>query len=370
MFGSGHGHGVGMSQYGSCGRALAGQSYDQILASYYRNTLLQRHSHDPTVRVLLGERDLDGCQDVYVYPQATMRNQATGGTVPLGPGAYRVRYLANGGLYRLVNLSTGDPIGSYRGPLRFESAPGGTLGYGGRHYRGSLIVVRSYAKLLLINRLPMELYVRGVLPNEMLPFWPAEALKSQAVVARSYALSTRRSDHFDCYADRRDQIYCGASSETPTTNEAASETALIYAVYDDKPIQALFHSSGAGCTEDASYVFNARPYLRAIEDVDPEGRPFEADARLNCPWTKWSGSIDPNASPHLNVGTITTLKVSARSPSGRATKVEVAGTQGKALISGEYNIRYKLKPTGLHLADGSHYPPGALPSTRISFFTV
>jgi len=216
----------------------------------------------------------------------------------------------------------------------------------------------------------MELYVRGVLPNEMLPFWPLEALKSQAVVARSYALSVHRSDDFNCFADTRDQIYGGAFCETPTTNEAVSVAVLTCALYDGRPIQALFHSSSAGCTEDASYVFNARPYLKALIDVDPEGRRFEASVGLNCPWTNWSGSIDPNGSPQLRIGTLTSVKVVARSPSGRATKAEVTGTQGRAAISGEYSIRYDLKSAGLRLANGSLHPPGPLPSAHVSFFNA
>jgi hypothetical protein len=152
--------------------------------------------------VLLGERDLGDGQDVVVPPvgETVLRDLGTGGAAKLSPGTYRVNYLSNGGLYKLVNLSSDSPVGIYREPIQFEPEGGGTLGYGGRRYRGVLRVLRSRSKLLLINHLPAELYVRGVLPNEMLPFWPLEALKCQAIVTRSYALSVRRSSHFDCYA--------------------------------------------------------------------------------------------------------------------------------------------------------------------------
>jgi stage II sporulation protein D len=60
--------------------------------------------------------------------------------------------------------------------------------------------------------------------------------------------------------------------------------------------------------------------------------------------------------------------VLGRSPSGRATKIKVTGTQGEKVISGEYDIRRNLKTTGLRLADGSVYPAGILPSARVSFF--
>jgi SpoIID/LytB domain protein len=359
-----------MSQYGACGRALTGQSCHQILASYYRGVELQRQPRDPTVAVLLGERDLGGSHDVIVPPVGVtvLRALGGGGAARLSPGTYRVHYLSNGELYRLVNVSSDVPAGIYPRPVQFEPESGITLGYGGRRYRGVLRVLRSRSKLLLTNHLPVELYVRGVLPNEMLPFWPLEALKSQAIVTRSYALSVHRSNHFDCYADTRDQIYGGASSETRVTNEAVSATAQTCAVFDGEPIEALFHSSSAGCTEDASYVFSARPYLKSLADVDAMGHPFEASAHRGCPWIEWSGSVDAKGSPQLGIGAITAVNVLGRSPSGRATKVELSGTQGRATISGEYDIRSGLKSTGLRLADGSLHPPGPLPSASVSFF--
>jgi stage II sporulation protein D len=72
--------------------------------------------------------------------------------------------------------------------------------------------------------------------------------------------------------------------------------------------------------------------------------------------------------PQLGLGALTSVKVLGRSPSGRAIRVEVTGTQGRATISGEYNIRSGLRSAGVRLADGSPHPPGTLPSARVSFF--
>ncbi len=365
--GSGFGHGVGLSQYGAYGRAKAGQGYAQILKSYYPGTSLTRYADDPVVRVLLAQRSLSTGHDVVVSSGATarLRNLATGGTVSLNPGTYRTQYVFTSKVYRVTNVSTGRAVGSYTGPVVYEPVSGGLLSHGGKRYRGALAAQVSGSSLLLVNKVRLDDYVRGVVPREMPSSWSAEALKSQAVAARSYARATRGGTAFDFYPDTRDQVYGGASAETTATNGAVSATARIHAVYGGKPITAFFHSSSGGYTEDSAYVFGASPYLKAVRDVDGAGKPFEA--RANSPWTRWTGTVDPGGSPELGVGQITNVRVLERSPSGRATKVEVSGTKGSKVVSGEYGVRQRLKSTGLRRADGSSYPAGDLPSARVSF---
>src|SRR5215204_818213 len=376
VYGSGYGHGVGLSQFGSHGRALAGQGYVQILQFYYQGVFLRQYPDNPTIRVLLGERDLNGSHDVAVRSgtKALVRNLAADGTVILGPGVYRVQYLANKELYRLLNLSKGRAVGSYRGPIRFEPTSGGLLDYAHRYYWGFLTIQTLNSRVCVINQLPLESYMRGVVANEMSPSWPLEALKSQAIAARSYARATQRGEYFDVYPDIRDQVYGGASSESSVTNEAVAATARICAVYNGNPIIAAFHSASGGYTEDTSFVFNnsyelgTAPYLKALRDVDLEGRSFEGPDYANTPWASWSGALDANGSPRLKIGAIVAVTVLGRSPSGRLTKIKVTGTQGEKIISGEYEIRRSLKTTSLRLADGSVYAAGVLPSARASFF--
>ena len=106
--------------------------------------------------------------------------------------------------------------------------------------------------------------------------WHPEALKSQAVAARSYARAARRSGAFDFYADTRDQVYGGRSAETAATNRAVRATARIHAVYDGKPITAFFHSSGEGYTESSAYVFSASPYLKPFGTLTARAGPSSA----------------------------------------------------------------------------------------------
>ena len=365
--GSGYGHGVGLSQYGAYGRASAGQSYGQIVKSYYRGVGLKKLDKDPTVRVLLGEKSLSGSQEVVVRGgrKGRLKDLASGKTAGLGPGTYRVTRIADRKLYRVTRLSDRKTVGTYKGPVLFKPASGGPLGYGKADYRGKLVVQAAGSKLYAINQLSSEAYIRGVVANEMPSSWPAEALKSQAVAARSYARATDRNGSFDFYADTRDQVYKGVSSETPSTNRAVSATARTVAVYSGRPIKAFFHSSSGGYTEDSSRVFGSSPYLKAVRDVDARGRSYES--RAGSPWVRWSGYLNPNGSLELGVGSIKNVRVLERSPSGRALKVEVTGTRGKKTISGQYNIRYGLKSKGLKRANGSSYPAGVLPSARVKF---
>jgi stage II sporulation protein D len=364
--GSGNGHGVGLSQYGAYGRAKAGQGYARIVKSYYRGVALKK-ADNPPVGVLLGSKSLSDSHRVVVRPESKARlvNLKTKGSVALGPGAYAVRYLKDRNLYRVVDLSRKKAVGAYRGPLIFRRVSGSPLKYGKKLYRGVFMVRASKSRVLLVNRLRMEAYLRGVVPREMPSSWHPEALKSQAVAARSYARAARRSGAFNFYADTRDQVYGGRSAETAATNRAVRATARIHAVYDGKPITAFFHSSGGGYTESSAYVFSASPYLKAVRDVDGSGRPFER--RVNSPWTSWKGTLDSDGSRKLGIGNLQRVRVLSRSRSGRALKIEVTGTNGKKTISGQYDIRYALKTNGLTRADGSRYPSGILPSARVKF---
>ncbi len=369
--GSGFGHGVGLSQYGAYGRAIAGQSYGQIVRAYYQNIELDKTPNNPYVRVLLGERVADSGYDVTVPSggKARLRNLATDRTVYLGPATYQVRYLPGEGLYRVKNLSTGRQVRAVRSPVRFEWVSGGYLAYAGKSYRGTLDAQQENGRLYLVNRLRMEGYIRGVVPNEMPSSWSQAALKSQAVVARSYAYASRGSANtsrpFDFYSDTRSQVYGGASSETTSTNQAVLETSRVIATHNGEAIVAFFYSSSGGYTEDASYVFSPSPYLKAVRDVDAQGERFEA--RAGSPWLSWEGTLDPNGSQSLGVGSIQSARVLQRSPSGRSIRVEVSGSRGEKIVSGQYNVRSAFKTNGLVRADGSSYPAGSLPSARVSF---
>jgi stage II sporulation protein D len=147
-------------------------------------------------------------------------------------------------------------------PVRFNEKP----------YRGRLeVFANPRGTLTVVNVLSLEDYVRGVVPNELSPgSYPAlEALKAQAVAARTYAIRNRNqfaSQGFDLLPTTRSQVYGGLSTEQPLSTRAVEETRGIVATYQNEPINALYTSTCGGRTEDAENIFNeATPYLRGRE---------------------------------------------------------------------------------------------------------
>ena len=141
-----------------------------------------------------------------------------------------------------------------------------------RWYRGELIVYNYNKKLTVINRLPIELYLLGVVPSEMPSSWNKEAHKAQAIAARSYAvanLNKRGSKGYDLVDTPLDQAYGGASAENRKTNQAVVDTKGIVITYKGKVIPAYYHASSGGRTVNsgAAWAHNA-PYLHSVKAYD------------------------------------------------------------------------------------------------------
>src|ERR1041385_6721821 len=144
-------------------------------------------------------------------------------------------------------------------PVRFNDKP----------YRGKIeVFANTHGNVTVVNVIGLEDYVRGVVPNEL--SYPAlEALKAQAIAARTYAVKNRgqfASEGFDLLPTTRSQVYRGLTSETSLTSQAVDQTRGIVATYNGEPINALYTSTCGGRTEDAENIFNqAIPYLRGRE---------------------------------------------------------------------------------------------------------
>jgi len=144
-------------------------------------------------------------------------------------------------------------------PMRFNEKP----------FRGKIeVFANTHGSVTVVNVIGLEDYVRGVVPNEL--SYPAlEALKAQAIAARTYAVKNRgqfSSEGYDLLPTTRSQVYRGLSSETSLTTRAVDETRGIIATYNGEPINALYTSTCGGRTEDAGNIFNeAIPYLRGRE---------------------------------------------------------------------------------------------------------
>ena len=137
-------------------------------------------------------------------------------------------------------------------------------------YRGVLEVSPAPSGLMAVNALDLESYIRGVVPAEIPATWPAEALKAQALAARTYALATRKPvTGFDQYADTRSQVYRGMSAEKPTSDAAIAATTGEVVTYAANPVVTYFFSTSGGRTENVENSFigsPAQPWLRSVDD--------------------------------------------------------------------------------------------------------
>lgn len=161
-----------------------------------------------------------------------------------------------------------------------DAAP---LLYNGKPYRGQIeVFTNKRGRLTIINRLAMEDYIRGVVPNELSPggFPMLEALKAQAVAARTYAVRNMgqfNEEGYDLLATPLSQVYGGKGTEHPLTNKAVEETSGLVATYQGKPINALYTSTCGGTTESSEFVFSeAVPYLVSVA-CSSQGRSRRAE---------------------------------------------------------------------------------------------
>src|SRR6266545_2198436 len=296
--GRGWGHGVGLAQWGAYGFAQQGASYDRILAHYYPGTTL-----GPTqvtrVRVLLA--------------------QELPGPLLFIPGT---------------------------SPMRFD----------GRPYRGQFQVSVANGALRAVNSVPLEGYLYGVVPSEMPHAWLPEALKAQAVAARSYALAARKTGSwFDLYPDTRSQVYRGIAGEWPSATQAVQATAGEVVLYGGHVVKTYFFSSSGGRTAAASEVWPGSPltpYLVSVND------PYDTIS----PYHRWGPFVvAPGRLAHaLSArGRLVDLRTTT-GPSGRVRSVTAVGSQGEATVTGpDLRRALGLRSTWFRIGVLSLAPPAA-----------
>lgn len=203
---------------------------------------------------------------------------------------------------------------------------------GGRSYRGIIeIKMNSANRLTVINILNLEDYLRGVVPNEMSPssFPQIEALKAQAVAARTYALKNLgQFGDYDICATPVCQVYEGAATETALTDRAVIETTGEVALYKGDLINALYTSTCGGSTEYADKIFEGQraPYLRPVACY-PEA---VSDYEVQSPVSAWE---DPEALPLAVLGSLGIANITRDSLSTPATPEEISLWTGAALAA-------------------------------------
>ena len=213
--------------------------------------------------------------------------------------------------------------------------------YNGRRYRGKISLYMSGKNFYVVNELPFEDYLKGVVPSEMPAGWPLEALKVQAVCARNYAYVTCSDPANSCFnigSTDGYQVYIGYEQETERSNQAVDETTGMMAIYNNKPIVAYFHSTSGGMTENSEFVWSsALPYCKAVDSPGEEESPHYA-------WMKFIGldELKSNLSELTgDIGDIVAFKNVKKGISGRVKTCEIKGTKGIKTLNGE-NVMYTL----------------------------
>ncbi|MCK4409629.1 MAG: SpoIID/LytB domain-containing protein, partial [Candidatus Eisenbacteria sp.] len=272
---------------------------------------------------------------------------AGGGITGSGPGG---GFHMDAGTIRIRPEAAG--LGEAR-PLVFD----------GVAYRGEIELLPSgRGSLTVVNVVDVESYLRGVVPSEIgaRPESEIEAVKAQAVAARTYALASggrRAAGGFDVYATVDDQVYTGVNGEDPVCDRAILATAGVFMSHSDEPIHAYFHANCGGRTDARHEVWELPrvPYLRQVWDSPEEDQFNDAfcSAGAHFRWTEsWNGEeiarlvreqLPNTASTPVRqpLGDVKDLRVTVRTPSGRVRWLEVETDAGTYRVFGD-RVRWLL----------------------------
>lgn len=279
--GHGWGHGHGMSQYGAKGAATQGLGWKQIVGFYYPGTKLGRARGPIKVLITADKRDVqvdarDGLRlrpltGRKTFELAKVRPRATRWRiVPKGERSV-VQFKARSGWKRWASFPGAAEFTAGNRPMTLRLPHHDTA-----TYRGSLRSVEKHT----VNVLPIDRYVQGVVPSEVPTSWPADAVRAQAVAARSYAAYERAhaTSYYDICDTTSCQVYGGAGAEDPASNAAVKATRGRVVTYQGEPAFTQFSSSDGGWSSAGS-----QPYLVAQPD------PYEASSAN--PYATWTATL-------------------------------------------------------------------------------
>lgn len=215
------------------------------------------------------------------------------------------------------------------------SSPGGDIHLNDLTLGGILHIVLYRDTLRLINELDVEEYLKGVVPIEISARWHPEALKVQAIIARTYVLYQRQANlgkEYDVLATTADQVYGGRGKEHPSANQAVAETSGLVLTIGGELILSAYHSTSAGPTEDASEVWGMDlPYLKGVSC------PFDQ----NSPYYQWSKTFlmdavqDVFSKAGYSLGTIASITPFRWTEAGRISQIRLLHSQGELVLKAE-----------------------------------
>ena len=207
-----------------------------------------------------------------------------------------------------------------------------------KRYSGKINIVFRNNKILVINVLGVEKYLNSVVGSEMPHKWHIEALKAQAIASRTYALKKTNNGLYDIDSTQTNQVYNGLESSTFKTRRAVRETRSLVITYKNKLINALFHSSSGGMTENSEAVWSdPYPYLVTVKDFDQKN-----------PKIRWNKEVSKSELKEIFpiIGGIQQIEVLNITETGRIKNLKITGTFGDKVITGkEFRSKLGLKST-------------------------
>ena len=220
--------------------------------------------------------------------------------------------------------------------FQVSSSDGRGIWVGQKRFAGKLNLFVLDSEILVVNVLGIEKYLNSVVGSEMPTKWPIEALKAQAIASRTYALKQKGNNLFDIDSTQKNQVYNGLESRTYKTIRAVKSTRSLVLTYKNKLINALFHSSSGGMTENSQDVWkNKYPYLSSVKDFDK-----------NNPKFRWQKKISSNELINLfpKIGGLKNIEILDITSTGRVKNLKLIGPYGSDQISGvDFRKRVGLK---------------------------
>ncbi|MCP9775180.1 SpoIID/LytB domain-containing protein [Cyanobium sp. WAJ14-Wanaka] len=347
--------GLGLASHPALALAQEGplQPAPTTFGAIQRQYIQSQDSREPTVRVLLAEGPSlrVSATDYPLALRLVGGAGAAGERQVIAPGAEISLSLEAGSV--LVQADPGGPttVLSVReiwiepldsGFSLGVAKPGGDFALKQRSYRGRLQLLVNPAMLQAINHVGLESYLTSVVGSEMPASWPQAALRAQAVAARTYALRQRSAAKaFDVSSTVASQVYKGVEAETPSTREAVAKTRGQVLMYGPSLVNAVFHSSSGGSTENSGDLWREQlPYLVSVPDVDQES-----------PVARWQLQLEPQAlrKAFAETGGASRIDVLSTTPSGRVRQARVVGPLGTLVVTGpELRSRLGLRSTMVH----------------------
>ncbi|WP_269623362.1 SpoIID/LytB domain-containing protein [Prochlorococcus marinus] len=199
---------------------------------------------------------------------------------------------------------------------------------GKRRYSGELWLLNTGGTLKVVNHLGIEKYLKSVVGSEMPKDWPIEALRAQAVAARTYALNQlKNKPEYDVDSSVSSQVYLGIESETLSTQKAVDSTRSLVIMKNGKLIDAVFHSSSGGQTEESVSVWGKhRSYLISVPDYDQ-----------NNPHYKWEKKFSPEKLKEIffKIGGVNAIRIVDKTRTNRVLKAKIYGPKGSLRLTGK-----------------------------------